>query len=235
MTAVSVRRDGDVAIVTLDDGKANALAPDVVAALRGTLADLTNGAGRAGAIVLHGRPGRFSAGFDLSVMTGGLDAMRALVGDGAELLLDLFTAPVPVVVGCTGHALAAGALLLLVADHRVGADVECKIGLNEVAIGMALPIFAVEFARYRMPPDHFDAATSQSTIYDAAGAVGAGYLDRLVSADTVVDEAVATAGQLARLRRGAFARTKELARGRVAGYVRDTLAADMAGLGPPAQ
>jgi enoyl-CoA hydratase len=223
--------DAGVLVVAIDDGKANALSPDLVTALRAVAAEAANDAR---ALVLYGRPGRMSAGFDLSVMTSSVEAMRALVGDGAELLLDLFTSPVPVVIGCTGHALAAGALLLLAADRRVGAAIDCKIGLNEVAIGMALPIFAVELARYRMPPSHFDAATVYATIYDPNGAVAAGYLDAVVPADDVVSTAVAHGRTLAELRSGAVRRTKELARGPVVDRIRATLAADMAGLGPPA-
>jgi enoyl-CoA hydratase len=230
--ALSTSRDGDVLVVRIDDGKANALSPDLVAALRATVAAGPDDG--ATALVLHGRPGRMSAGFDLSVMTGSLDGMRDLVAAGAELLLDIFTSRVPVVIGCTGHALAAGALLLLAADYRVGADIDCKIGLNEVAIGMGLPIFAVELARYRMPPTHFDASTVYATIYDPSSAVAAGYLDRVVPADAVVSEAVAAAHALGALRAGAVRHTKDLARGEVARRIRDTLAPDMATLGPPA-
>ena len=81
------------------------------------------------ALVLHGRPGKFSAGFDLSVMTAGdIGAISALVSDGGALVRTLYGSSIPVVAACTGHALAAGALVLLGCDVRVGADVDCKIG-----------------------------------------------------------------------------------------------------------
>src|SRR5262245_14784593 len=101
--ALSTSRGGDVLVVSIDDGKANALSPDLVAALRSVVGEAPDDG--VIALVLHGRPGRMSAGFDLSVMTGGVDGMRDLVTAGAELLLDIFTSRVPVVVGCTGHAL----------------------------------------------------------------------------------------------------------------------------------
>ena len=110
--AVSYERSGDVAVVTIDDGKANALSPDRMREIHGAL-DRAEKDGAA--VLLVGRPGRFSAGFDLGVMTkGGADAARAMVQQGAELAVRIARHPAPVVIGCTGHALAMGAVLLLV-------------------------------------------------------------------------------------------------------------------------
>src|SRR3954451_16676130 len=226
---VSFERDGGVAVISLDDGQANALSPDVLGALSDAFDKAeTDGAS---AVLLHGRPGPFSAGVDLSIMTAGGEPMRALVTQGAELLLKIFTYPAPVVTACTGHALAAGALVLLVSDVRVGAEGEFKIGLNEVAIGMGLPIFAVEFARYRMPPSAFDSALL-GEVFAPADAVRAGYLDR--TSASVVDDALATAQRLSSLRRGAVSISKDHARAALAQQVKDTLYADMAGLSGPA-
>lgn len=227
--SVSLERDGAVAVISIDDGKANALSPEVLAAIAESF-DKAEADG-AKAVLLQGRPGRFSAGFDLSIMTGSTDGMRALVRQGGELLVRIFTYPVPVVTACTGHALAGGALVLLASDVRIGAEGEFKIGLNEVAIGMGLPIFAVELARYRMPPSAFDSAVL-GEVFAPADAVRAGYLDR--TAANVVDDALATAHRLSALRSGAVARTKRLARGAIAQHITDTLAADMESLsGPP--
>ncbi|MEO8602403.1 MAG: crotonase/enoyl-CoA hydratase family protein, partial [bacterium] len=137
------RRDS-LALITLDDGKANALSPAVVAAANAAF-DRAE-AEAVSAVVLSGRAGRFSAGFDLSVMTAGLEALFSLVKSGAELALRLYLFPRPVVIACTGHALAAGAVLLCAADRRIGTAGEFKIGLNEVAIQLPLPVFALELA-----------------------------------------------------------------------------------------
>src|SRR5207253_10125627 len=108
----------DVAVISMDDGKANALSPDAIAALNSAL-DEVDRRGPAGAVVLAGRPGVFSGGFDLNVMRGGdLDAIGALVRSGGELVLRLFSAGRPTVAACTGHAIAAGAPLLLWAHFR---------------------------------------------------------------------------------------------------------------------
>jgi len=180
----------------------------------------------ANALVIAGRPGRFSAGFDLAAMTASTESMRELVIAGAESLLRIFTTPIPVVAACTGHALAAGALLLLVADRRIGADGPFKIGLNEVAIGMPLPTFGVELARYRMPPSAFDGAILGETMEPVA-AVAAGYLDAVVAPDDVLGAAAAEAERLSALRRGAVDGTKQRARGELAERVLAGLVDDM--------
>ena len=123
--------DDGVAVVRIDDGKANA----VSTALIGELHDaLDRALADAGSVCLVGRPGRFSAGFDLSVMTAGPDAARELVAAGAELLMRIYGHPQPTVAAVTGHALAAGVLLAAVCDTRIGAaDVPAKLGLNDLA------------------------------------------------------------------------------------------------------
>ncbi len=228
-STVTYALDGSLATITIDDGKANAYSHDVLSAIDDALSRAEQ---EATGLLLVGRPGRFSAGFDLSVMTAGDEPMRDLVIHGARLLVRTFTFPMPVVVACTGHALAAGALMLLVADRRVGAEGDFKIGLNEVAIGMALPRFAVDLARYRMPPSQLDGALL-GEVCDAKGAVAAGYLDAVAAPEAVVEEATATAQRLAGLRRGAVSRTKATARGELAERILAELEADMATMGGP--
>lgn len=219
-----------VAILHWDDGKANAVSPSTLDALH---AALDRAEKEAQSVVLVGRPGRFSAGFDLGVMRQGGDAMRDLVHGGAELLLRLAESPLPVVTACTGHALAMGALVLLATDLRLGAGGAFKLGLNEVAIGMTLPGFAVELARARLDPRHLGRAALLAEVYDPEGAVAAGYLDRVVAAESLLEEAVAEATRLAALPRRAFAGTRRLLRGPMVDRVRATLAEDMAAWNAP--
>jgi enoyl-CoA hydratase len=166
-------------------------------------------------------------------MTSSAASMRELVTAGAESLLRIFTCPVPVVAACTGHALAAGALLLLVSDRRIGADGPFKIGLNEVAIGMPLPVFAVELARYRMPPSAFDGALLGETMEPAA-AVACGYLDHVVAADDVVATATAEAERLSSLRRAAVEGSKQRARAELVARVLPGVGDDLASVTTPA-
>lgn len=222
---LSYRLEGDVAVLRMDDGKANALSHAMIESLRKSL---DRAESEAGAVALLGRPGRLSAGFDLSTMREGPEAARALVTAGAELLLRLYEFPRPTVIGASGHALAAGALLLCAADTRIGARGDFKIGLNEVTIGMTLPIFGVELARDRLSKRHFTAAVVQARIYDPEGAVEAGYLDASVDPESLEAEVLAAAAALAGLPRGAYAGTKRSARAAVAAAIRETLEEDMA-------
>jgi enoyl-CoA hydratase len=218
--------DGDVAVVRLDDGKANALTHAVLDDLD---ACLTKACAEASALAILGRPGRFSAGFDLSVMTAGPIEARDLLTKGAELFLRVFEAPIPVLLGVSGHALAGGAILLMSADWRVGAAGDFKIGLNEVAIGMPVPKFAVEIARDRLSKRHFVAAVNHARIFDAAGALDAGYLDEVVEPDAVEARTLEHAAHLAAtLNAGAFRATRANCRAAGATAMRAGLDADMA-------
>lgn len=229
--ALTYELDGKVAVLSIDDGRANAIGHDLISDLHGALDKAER---EARAVMILGRPGRFSAGFDLSVMKGGAEGMQELVKAGADLMLRIYMHPQPVVAACTGHALAAGALMLLAADTRVGVDGDFKIGLNEVAIGMGLPIFAVELARDRLSKRHLTAATTQGTIYSPEEACDVGFLDRTVGEEDLIDAARDEAQRLAELTTGAVALTKITLRGKTADYVAATLDEDMASLAPPA-
>lgn len=223
--------DGDVAVVTMDDGKANAMGHDLIEALT---AALERAEDEAGAFVLVGGPKVFCAGFDLGVMTESPEAMRALVTAGGRFWMRLYGSPLPTVAACTGHALAGGAVTLLSVDDRVGpSDTPAKIGLSEVSIGMPLPIFAVELARARLAPSHLTPAVL-GAVYGPGEARDAGYLDRLVLRDEVVEAAVALGRERAALRRGAVDRTKQALRGATIEHVLATLDGDIASLTGPA-
>jgi enoyl-CoA hydratase len=202
---VSVEVVDGVAVVTLDDGKMNAVNHELVDGLH---AALDRAAADASAVLLQGNAKALSAGFDLKVMSGGDAAsVMKLVNAGGSLLMRLFVHPQPVVVAVTGHALAAGALLVLACDTRIGLEGgSSKIGLNETAIGMALPEFAYELAAARLSKRYVTRAAIQAEIYDPAGAVAAGYLDTL-AADPVA-AAMAEAARLGALPGSAYAGTK---------------------------
>jgi enoyl-CoA hydratase len=150
------------------------------------------------AVVVHGRDGRFSGGFDLGVMSGtDFGEIIRIVADGGDLVRTLYGCGVPVVAACTGHALAAGALLLLGCDVRIGADVPCKIGLNEVAIRMVLPDWAITIAGDRLSPRHSQRAIANARVTGPAEAVEAGFLDEVVAPDVLLATAIERAAELA--------------------------------------
>lgn len=225
---VSFELSDDVAVVRMDDGKANALSP---ALLDGLGEALVRAAKEAKATVLVGREGRFSAGFDLRHMMAGPAEARALLTRGADVLMNAYGHPQPLVVACTGHALAGGALLVLTGDVRYGTLGEFKIGLNEVAIGMPLPILALEMARDRLAPKKLTEATLTARQYAPPEAVQVGYLDEAVEPDQVLPAAMKRATELAQLSGTPFAASKRGLRGRTIQYIRDTLDANLAEFG----
>lgn len=216
---------GRVARIRIDDGKANALGHELIGALRAALVQAEK---EAGAALVLGREGRFSGGYDLSVMGAGIEAIRGLVRAGGELFVQLLETRIPVVAGCTGHAIAGGALLLLASDYRVGARGGFKLGLSEVAIGMTLPIYALELAQRRLSRRHLARATQQGELYTPDGAQDAGFLDRVVEPAELEGTAAAEAARLAELPQPAFADTKRRAHRAVLHEIRTTLDADMA-------
>ena len=214
----------DIAILTMDDGRANALGHNMIDAIG---VSLRRAEDEAKAVLLLGREKRFCAGFDLEVMASGPTHVQKLVTAGAELMLDMYTHPLPIVIGCTGHALAAGGLLLLSADARIGAEGEFKIGLPEVAIRMTLPIFGVELARDRLARNHFTAAVTQARIYNPVEAALVGYLDQTAPAERLKETAFARARELALLPQPAFRNTKLKERAATVKLIRDTLMEDL--------
>jgi enoyl-CoA hydratase len=227
------RRDG-VLVVHLDDGKANALSFDMIAAIH-TAIDEAEGDDDIRAMVLHGRPGKFSAGFDLGVMFGDdMSAIINLVADGGALVRRLYGSSVPVVAASTGHALAAGALLLLGCDVRVGSDVEAKVGLNEVAIKMVLPDWALTIAVDRLSKRHLQRALANARITAPRDAVDVGFLDEVVADGDELERAVAVASELAAtLDPSAYVRTVRAIRGSVLDLMEQQVASDRsAGVSP---
>lgn len=204
-------QEGPVAIITLDDGKANALGHDMITAIN---AALDRAEAEAQAVVLMGRPGRFCAGFDLRVLTKGRAAAEPLVRAGAALFVRLYGLRLPVVAACTGHALAGGALLLLVCDARIGVEGAFKLGLNEVAIGIPLPVLVRRLAEDRIDTRRRVEATLLATVYEPTGARDVGYLDEVVADEpALAARALARARELSRLPPRAFAQSKASVRG----------------------
>jgi enoyl-CoA hydratase/carnithine racemase len=207
---VSYVREDPVSVIRMDDGKVNAFSPQL---LRSVHAAFDQAEQDETVVLLEGRPGCFSAGFDLTVLRGGsTEDVVELLRLGATLAERILAFPAPVAVACGGHAFPAGAFLLMAADVRIGADGPFQLGLNEVRIGLTLPLFALVLARHRMSPAAFDRAAVTGTMFDPAGAREAGLLDAVVAADELEAAARAAATDLASLDRRAHAATKVRAR-----------------------
>jgi enoyl-CoA hydratase len=212
-----------VATVRMDDGKVNALSPQMLAEVG---AALDTAEAEARVVVLTGREGIFSAGFSLPVLQGGGREAADMLRAGFALGERLLSLRLPVVIACPGHAIAMGSFLLLSGDYRIGADGPYRITANEVAIGLTMPHAAVEICRQRLAPAHFNRAVILAEVYSPAGAVTAGFLDEVTSPSEVLAAAGAKAAALASLDAGAHAATKLRARAAALQALREGIAAD---------
>jgi len=217
MSLVSYHLEDAIATITMDDGKVNALSQAMQAELNGAL-DQADADGAV--VVLCGRDGVFSAGFDLGVIRGGGGDAALMVRGGFDLSHRLLSFPRPVVVACTGHAIAMGLFLLLSGDYRVGANGPYKLMANEVAIGMTLPQAAIEILRQRVAPAHFNRAAILAETYTPANAVEAGFLDKVVEPLEVLTASRQVALALSKLDMAAHAATKQRLREQTLNIIR---------------
>ncbi|PCI75565.1 MAG: enoyl-CoA hydratase [SAR86 cluster bacterium] len=182
-----------VSTITLNDGKANAISPAMLAELN---AALDKAESDAGVVVIRGREGLFSGGFDLSVFkSGDQREILSMLQGGAELAERLLGFPQPTIAACNGHAMAMGLFILLSCDLRIGIDAGHRFGANEVAIGLTVPRFATTVCRHRLTPAAFNCGLVLAQPFESSNAVNAGILDVTVTPDqfekTVMGKAVA--------------------------------------------
>ena len=178
-------QDG-IATIRIDDGKRNALAPEV---LREIYAAFDRAEADKAIVILTGREDVFSAGFDLKVMKKG--GMRAIgmLRSGYGLPARVLRYPYPVIVACNGHSLAMGVFLMLSADYIIGCRGDFKISANEVAIGMTMPRVAAAVLRNRLQPAAFQRAVTVAQYFDPDTALDAGFFDELVYANELFERA----------------------------------------------
>ncbi|MCY3621208.1 MAG: crotonase/enoyl-CoA hydratase family protein [Gammaproteobacteria bacterium] len=200
-----------VAVIVMNDGKANAFGPNMIAAVN---EQLDRAEAEAKAAVLAGRPGLFSGGFDLRVIRGDdPEASRVMSLGGARLMMRLYGHPQPLVIAATGHAVALGAFCLLTGDYRLGTAGDFRIQLNETAIGMSLPPFGLMLAKERLSKRYLSRATIAATMFSPTEATDAGFLDEVVAADEILETAQKRARSMLELDGAAYAAVKQSLRG----------------------
>jgi len=202
---ISYQLEDGIATLTLNNGKVNAISPDVIAAFNAALDQAVQD--RA-VVIITGQPGILSGGYDLKVMTSGPQNAVALVTAGSTLARRMLAHPFPIIVACPGHAIAKGAFILLSADYRIGVEGPFNIGLNEVQIGMTMHHAGIELARDRLRKSAFHRSVINGEIFNPEGAVDAGFLDKVVPAEQLMATAVAAAQQLKKINMTAHKNTK---------------------------
>ncbi|AOE84832.1 crotonase/enoyl-CoA hydratase family protein [Pseudomonas sp. TCU-HL1] len=202
---ISYQLEDGVATLTLSNGKVNAISPDVVAAFN---AALDRAEQDRAIVIITGQPGILSGGYDLKVMTSGPQNAVALVAAGSALARRMLAHPYPIIVACPGHAVAKGAFILLSADYRIGVEGPFNIGLNEVQIGMTMHHVGIELARDRLRKSAFHRSVINGEMFDPQGALDAGFLDKVVPVEQLLDAARGAALQLKKINMTAHRNTK---------------------------
>ena len=193
------------AIITINNGKANAISHEVIVGLN---ASLDKASEENKVVILTGKTGFFSAGFDLKVMAKSPDSAKELVTKGSKLSLRMLSFPQPIIIACSGHAIAKGAFLLLSADYRIGVEGDYKIGLNEVMIGMTMHNAGIAIAKARLSEVYVNRSVNNAEIYSSKQAIEAGFLDLIVPEEHLMSTAVKVAEMSDKLNKKAHAETK---------------------------
>ena len=216
--------------ITLDDGKVNAMALAFFEGLNAALDRAERE--RPGAVVIAGRAGCFSAGLDLKLLPTlpPAELARTMVAFG-RTMLRVFTFPVPTVAAITGHAIAGGAMLAFACDLRLMAEGPFRLHLNEVAIGLALPTWAITLAHSAIPPRFHTEAVLHARMYSPAEALERHIVHGVARpAERVVEEARAAAAPLAKLDQKAYAISKSRHRAMVVKWAEEQLEAEIGAL-----
>ncbi len=202
---VHYKSENNYAIITLNNGKANAISHQVI---EGINKGLDTAEKDDKIVILIGQPGMFSGGYDLKIMTKSVESAKELVTKGSKLAHRMLSFPKPIIAACTGHAIAKGSFLLLACDYRIGAEGNFKIGLNEVLIGMTMHHAGIEIAKARLSSVYLERSVNNAEIYTPKEAVTAGFLDTIVPETHVLPAAIKAAELFSNLNSKAHAATK---------------------------
>ena len=198
----------NISIITLDDGKANVFSPAMIEDINECLDKVPT---EKGALIITGREGILSGGFDLKIISSGdMKAIHQMTLSGFRLLSRILSFPRPVIGVCTGHAIALGTFLLCCCDFRIGAKGDFMIGANEMRTNMVIPIPILELIRFRVSQRHKYRAILGAEMYSIETAVDAGLMDQTVEQEKLMEEALHKAGDLATMGHPSYSLTKEL-------------------------
>ncbi len=224
-----VRREGTVAVISIDDGKANALTTHEFASLERALDEVAKSDARSA--VLTGRVGYLSAGLNLKHLgSANVEQMQDITRAMGHAVLKLFTFEKPVVAAVSGHALGGGAMFVLACDVSLFAEGPYKFGLNEVPIGLFVPTYAIELARARLPSERLTEFVVHGRVLSPAESLEWKVAEAVLPAESLLAAALTRAEQLGALSGQGYAMTKQLVRGAGAAMAREKLPGELAGM-----
>jgi enoyl-CoA hydratase/carnithine racemase len=159
-------------------------------------------------IIVTGGGKFFSGGMDLKQTAAGTGGIANLAGSDQDGVFALWTMPKPTVAMVNGHAIAGGTILVLACDFRIASRGTHKLGLNEVALGMAFPFGAFEIARLALNNQQLRYATLEGNFLSVDRAHEFGIVDEAVEPEKLETRCVEIAQRLGRNGQIAYAHTK---------------------------
>jgi enoyl-CoA hydratase/carnithine racemase len=202
---------GAVRELRLNRPPANALSPELIVGLRQAVEAAPQDGARA--LVLSGAPGRFSAGLDVPLLlTLNRPAIAGLWRELYALLRALALSPIPIAAAITGHATAGGTVLPIFCDHRVVAQGDWKLGLNEVQVGIPLPPVIFAGLKRLIGGRQAERLTVGGLLISPDEAARIGLVDEIVPLDQVVSRTIEWSRGLLALPVDAMALTRRRAR-----------------------
>lgn len=204
----TLSQEDEISVITLDDGKANVFSEEMTQAINDCLDKVPTDSG---SLIITGRPGMFSAGFDLKVIASGdVPKIKKMSLSGFKLLSRIFSFPRPVVAACSGHGIALGTFLLCCCDYRIGIKGEFLLGANEMKTNMVIPTPILELIKFRISPSHKYRSILGAEMYQLDKAIDAGLMDQVEEAETLMDAATEKAKDLATMGHPSYTLTKAL-------------------------
>ena len=209
----TIETKDDISIITLNDGKANVFSSQMTQDINNCLDKVSN---EKGCLLITGKEGMFSAGFDLKTLQGGdVKLIQEMTLTGFKLLSRIFSFPRPVIAACSGHGIALGTFLLCCCDYRIGIKGDFMLGANEMRTNMVIPPPILELIKFRVAQSHKYRAVLGAEMYSLSDGKNAGLIDEIVESEDLLRTAMEKAKDLATMGHPSYSLTKELFIGEV--------------------
>ncbi len=184
MAGIRRERQGPLAVLRLDKPRGNAIDEELVGELHQACADLEADDGVRGVLLASAHPKLFCPGLDLvSLVEYDRARLQRFMAAFGLMLSALYGLRKPVVAAVSGHAVAGGCILAMAADWRVLRRGGVSVGLNEVKVGVPLPLSVCALLRATVPPGALSRVTLLGRNFADEEALAAGLADELADKD----------------------------------------------------
>jgi len=188
------RRDDNIAVVTLNNPKVNALSLELLSRLASVAGELTKDPARA--IVVTGGERIFAAGADISQF-GGREQAEQITAAFHRALDAVAAIPRFVIAAVSGYALGGGCELALACDYRIAGE-RAVFGQPEVLLGIIPGGGGTQRLTRTVGTSRAKELCVTGRPVKADEALAIGLADELVATDQLHERALSLAGEVAR-------------------------------------